>query len=522
MKKQAYLSALAILLIAVGCDSGHGPDSLFAPRTGSAASLGCVKCHNATSSIAPDPLLSNGTGTQGSHVRHVQNLGLPCERCHTSYETMATHMNGVLNTADPATLIVYFDAINSGGSWTNDTGAGTGRCSGLACHGTGTPNWYASGWVLPPCTECHFQSIGLRRPVTGTLGDFASNPGISSHHVTGGVDPVNGQCLVCHNLSTHATGTVLLRQADTDAVIVYSAASPTTLEPFCLSCHDTTGAAITFVTGGTPTSPFSDGSTLGVAPYSYAMRIAGSWAKSFGHGPNGNHGEAGKLTCLGTVQPGTGCHGSNGAINAHGSAYQVLAARNFNYAIGGRYNAADYDLCFTCHSSYPGFTKEDVLAVKFGGILDSDYGMLTGPSGTSRKPPYYTDQYGFPKGLTTRFADHNDGTNPLNDVGFWGTPNRNLHWFHLGLPVASLRGTGASSRLVCVNCHDVHGASNPYGATYDEMGYLHVAPDGTNLIGVMNNTAYSTSLLKSYPFYCAFNCHFVQRSTRAWYYPIVE
>ena len=58
----------AVLLIAAGCDSGHGPDSLFAPQTG-AVSAGCVACHNSTSTIAPDPETTNVTKPDGTPHR---------------------------------------------------------------------------------------------------------------------------------------------------------------------------------------------------------------------------------------------------------------------------------------------------------------------------------------------------------------------------------------------------------------------------------------------------------------------
>jgi len=518
---------VAMAFTVAGCSSDTGSDAITKRQAqgGSQTSSCTAKCHNGSSSIAPDPLVTNGTGTHGKHIAHVQNTGIPCEKCHANYINAATHMNGQIDTG-PAVNVVFFDSTNPPPAQF-DKNAGppvAGICSNLACHGPDTLDWYGTGAAnFQNCGSCHSSAIGTRRRVTGAQGDFGGNALIVSHHVTTTGDPAREQCLVCHDQSTHTAGTVRLRIADTNASIVHNPLIPATLEPFCLGCHDVDGAMATFITGGTPTAPFNDGSTLGVAPYPYAKRIAGSWAKSYGHGPNGGHDAGSRLTCLGTGQPGTGCHGSSGAINAHGSAHQVLAARNFTYAIGSTYNEADYDLCYTCHAAYPGFTKEDVLAVKFGGILDSDYGMLTGPSGTDGfNPPYYTDQYGVPKGLTTLFADHNESGSPFNNPGFWGTPNMNLHWFHLGMQVTSLRGTGTSSRLICVNCHDVHGASNPYGATYDEMGYLHVAPDGTNLLGMMNDDAYSTSLLNSYPTYCAFNCHPIQDLTRAWFYPIVE
>jgi len=448
--------------------SCHGPTTLdwYGASTWTVPGV-CATCHSASFSNALDPLLTNGSGLSGKHVRHVTSFSFACSKCHLGYTGQPSHASGVMDTLDPSVMILAFDSTNPTGTWTSDTGAQTGTCSSLICH-SGDTDWYTlAGVTLPACGVCHVSQIGARRPVMGANGDFGANPATLSHHVTNGPgsDPVTDQCLVCHDMEMHMGGTVRVKNADTSAAIVYSSTNPSTLEPFCLSCHDTTGALSTYRSGGTPTSPFIDGSTLGVAPYPYAMRVAGSWAKSYGHGSNGNHGAGSKLTCLGTGQPGTGCHGSGGAINAHGSAQQVLAARNFTYAIGSTYNEADYDLCYTCHATYPGFTKEDVLAVKYGGILDSDYGMLTGPSGTNGwNPPYYTDQYGVPKGLTTLFADHNESGSPLNNPGFWGTPNMNLHWFHLGMPVTWLRGTGTASNLVCVNCHDVHGASSPYGS----------------------------------------------------------
>ena len=74
----------------------------------------------------------------------------------------------------------------------------------------------------------------------GANGDFAANAAMLSHHVTGtaGSDPVSAQCLVCHELSAHMQGTVLLRNADTGATIVYDPSRAATLETFCLSCHD--------------------------------------------------------------------------------------------------------------------------------------------------------------------------------------------------------------------------------------------------------------------------------------------
>jgi hypothetical protein len=344
-----------------------------------------------------------------------------------------------------------------------------------------------------------------------------------------------------------------LRNADTGASIVY--ATPSSIEPFCLSCHDdgpAAGATITYVGGGTTLDPFGDGDgiVLGDPPYPYAKRIADSWAKHYGHGPNGNHSAEKRLTCLGTGQPGTGCHGNNGQINAHGSANQVLAAKPFNYEGSNTYSEDDYKLCFDCHASYPttrdafgaiiyrGIAKEDIFGVKKSGIFDTDSGYIPGPNGYF--PPYYT------LGVTTHFMDHNVPDLPpdydrytgslYNDYGIWGPKNKNLHWSHLGFPAYWRGDINTGSRLVCVNCHDVHGSSTSYGAVYDEMSYVNIdcslfpgtgsegcVGAGNEIMGKMKDEAYGSPILEIYPAYCAYNCHYpVQGVTKAWFYPIVE
>ncbi len=412
---------------------------------------------------------------------------------------------------------------------------GTAACQNQWCHGPELAGVASSGpacttchpYPFDPtkavCSYCHSLQVGTRRPVMGPNGDFGQNANTLSHHVTGTADPTAAQCEVCHDMSEHTSGTVRLRNADTGATIAYSADTPSSLEPFCLSCHDADGALMSAVTGGTQASPFNDGSALGTPPYPYATRIKSSWNSTYGHGTNGNHAAGTKLTCLGTGQPGTGCHGSGGRINAHGSTNQILATRAFKYDIAASaptytYNEADFDLCFTCHGSYPSVSKTDVLGVKFGGLLDGSYGGPTGPRGLN--PPYDTGG-----AFLTHFADHDDFSNtafPLNDQVFWGTSDMNLHWFHLGLPIASYRGTGVTTGINCVNCHDVHGSSTPYGAVYDELAYSNTTTLGNNIIGQMVYSAYTTTLLEAYPTYCAFNCHTIQGPTKAWFSPIVE
>lgn len=478
----------------------------------------CTTCHSSSYSSVLDPVATNGSDLAGKHVPHVTNYSMACTKCHLDYPAKTSHANGSLDTPDPSVLLIYFDSTNPTGTWINDIGQETGDCSSLFCHGPEEPSWYGLGGVtFPSCAACHGSPIGSRRQIFGTSGDFGQNTNNQSHHVSGNNDPTSTQCQVCHDLSQHMGGTVWLKNADSGSAIDYDPASPSSAEPFCLSCHDADGAASTFVTGGTPTSPFNDGSVLGTPPYSYAARIYSSWTSTVGHGPNGNHGAGKTLTCLGSGLPGTGCHGSAGTINAHGSVNQVLATRQFKYDNTDMYTAADFDLCFDCHANYPGFTKEDILGVKQGGVLDWEYTLAPygGQGVNGFNPPYYVPA------VKTHFADHNETGSAYNDSAFWGGTDMNLHWAHIGVQISDFRGTGVTSGSNCVNCHDVHGSNIEYGAVYDEMGYTHFS-DGTNTLGQMTLSAYSTSLLNDHPFYCAFNCHPVQGETKAWFAPIVE
>ncbi len=342
----------------------------------------------------------------------------------------------------------------------------------------------------------------------------------------------NTDCEVCHNQDQHMEGTIRLKNNDTGAAIVYNPDDLSSLEPFCLSCHDSDCANGNM-------SPFASTFNLGEPPYSGSNKIADNWAKTYGHATNG-------LTCMGTGEPGTGCHGNNGSINAHGSDNEALAAKEYNYSAGEgvSYNESMYALCFECHANYPGITKEDTLGVVENGIFDNYNGWFNncgdnschGNVGPSAPPPYYNN------GITTRFADHNvvgdpEGFNdplPVNSgpVGLenYGiTSNNNLHWLHLGMYNSGFRGVDPNNDLsdpvslvICSNCHSVHGSDTEYGVVHDEIGYDH-DDDGTNFWGMMKGEAYGTpDVLQGYPTYCSMSCHETTGQTRAWFDPIIE
>ena len=147
------ITITAPALFTTGCDSGHGPDSLYNPKHRPGATISsCTQCHSSAKSPSLDPLVTNGSGTYGKHIKHVQERGILCERCHDGYYPAPTHMDGTFDRGDPAVNLVNLDIVGPSGTWT----AGIGRCSGVACHGSDAPDWYSTNtWSLPACTTCH-------------------------------------------------------------------------------------------------------------------------------------------------------------------------------------------------------------------------------------------------------------------------------------------------------------------------------------------------------------------------------
>ncbi len=467
----------------------------------------CKTCHSSNYMSVLDPLATNGTDTAGKHIDHVTYFYIACSKCHNNYPSKTSHANGSMDTPNPAVLLVYFDATNPTGTWLNDTGPETGTCSSLFCHGTENPAWYGiAGVSFPTCDKCHNGPIGSRRQIVGPGGDFGQNPNIKSHHVSGGTDPESWRCLVCHDISQHMSGTVRVKNADTGAAIAYDPASPSSLEPFCLSCHDSNGANGNM-------GPFADGSTLGSVPYRAGVDIKDNWNKSYGHRWKG-------VTCLGTgAPPNMGCH-----ANAHGTAYIGLLAKNLQIPQPDRYRDTDFAICFDCHQYYPAVTKEIIFGVLFNGNYDTNYGPIQDPllrsSMTNSAPPYNLTE-----GIKTRFRDQNyDGSTgkSYDDYIMWGQ-YLNLHWFHIASQVWSYRGTTPYTGFSCTACHSVHGSNTKWGMLYDNLQYdLYsvTTPSGTDSYGMMSG---NLTTLDQYPTYCMMNCHGDLESwgliTHSWYDP---
>ncbi len=385
---------------------------------------------------------------------------------------------------------------------------------------------------LTECTDCHLVATATRRQIVGSQGDFGANTGNQSHHIAGSADPTTAQCEVCHDQSTHMTGTVLLKNADTGAPITYDPADPSTLEPFCLSCHDALGATSTFI-GATALDPFGDGRTLDTIPNVAGNKIDGYW-----NNPDTIHKDNG-LTCAGTGEPATGCHGSNGTVNMHGSASQGLLTKNMNFLIpltfdsGNPPNTFVYDnyrLCFDCHDNYPAVTKEVVLGYAESG----NYNIALAPS------PYYTsgiqtlfrDRYIPPP--STNYPGYWGGVSPLynDNNAFFGDPYMSLHNYHLlgsdisGFLKLSWRYRGDSSqvgRITCTSCHNVHGTAGTVASTFDEFGItLFVGLGLDEYKGFADPNSYNDSVMKTYPINCAVSCHDIMGPTFYWHTPSGE
>jgi len=440
-------------------------------------------CHLSGSLLSPDPLTTNGQAAAGKHITHVSDKGFDCQRCHFDYTDNNTHANGQLDTEDPDINIVNFDLANPNGQWINDTGPQTGNCSSLNCHGTDTLDWYGTGgWTLPACTYCHTLAIGTIRQVFGSGGDFDKE----SHHVIDYNNRNNeivtqNDCLICHDMDNHMSGTVRLKNKDAAGqIIVYQTNNPASLEPFCLSCHDSDGAT----TEAVALKPFSSGNTLGTAPNIAGIKIKESWEKQYGHRREG-------LTCVGDGTAGTGCHGNynsgtgDGSINAHGSDNKGLLTNKLTLPItSSTWDESRYKLCLDCHNNDPSVLTISELA-----------GVAAGGNYAQSRPNYNQ----WPYTVDFMVSGFHDYYSYNMDRQF------NLHLYHL---IESMEGwyyRGGSTNGIpgCVTCHNVHGVDGQYYYLWDEWNFSIEYDSGTEYGKVADGDFTG----KGYPEFCSGNCH---------------
>ncbi len=196
MNKLRYFLITSLTLFAAACGSSPGLDAISSHESFNGLATGCTTpCHAAQSTISPDPIRTNGSGTAGKHGVHVSSRSITCTICHYDQINQPAHMNGTLDTGKPALPVVNINVAGIIGTWTNTIGPGTGNCSSVACHGPAVLDWYGIGG-LPDCIVCH----------TGTLDPIATNgAGLSGKHSLH-VGSSNIPCIKCHAAYPDAPG----------------------------------------------------------------------------------------------------------------------------------------------------------------------------------------------------------------------------------------------------------------------------------------------------------------------------
>jgi len=244
--------------------------------------------------------LLNGCGSSGKEgstdvggVARVEES--KCRVCHaTSIDPVSKtpivsdylfSMHYVLPDGSPNTA-AGCQGCHGGGAQHNGVGpipfanpTASNRCNAVECHNGKVPAGITGADFANQCDACHGANIhGIKFAYDPALYNdcigchsfgqmkhpSAVNPGVRaiadeftkwSHHVTG-VNLQNAHCAACHlegkavggkivvDRTYHMTGKTHLRHADTDADMQWDPAAPnhTTMDNFCMSCHDANGA----------------------------------------------------------------------------------------------------------------------------------------------------------------------------------------------------------------------------------------------------------------------------------------
>jgi len=224
-----------------------------------AQDMQCIQCHETTLDATGQNLVAefkqSGHYTNSAWITPVASdiagvVGTGCAGCHGP-----SH-----NVANPATAGRCYDCHNVTSAVAHNGNAATGmdnfqfQCD--KCHNSHNP----VAFVGAGCTVCHAvgQNAGSTKFVNDNNGvrSITNEFGKWSHHVTG-VSLNDAHCTACHLEGKVVYGKVVLdetkhmtdnmthlRNADTDADMAWNPDAPsfTTLDTFCLSCHDGNGA----------------------------------------------------------------------------------------------------------------------------------------------------------------------------------------------------------------------------------------------------------------------------------------
>lgn len=296
---------------------------------------GCDGCHGYAPSIPgyDDTGTRGYAGGIGAHSTHTMQEGYSCITCHGNNGSGPNHGGSVGRTAvlrenvdlvfDSSTTFPGGTTMNNGGASNADTSTpGVTSCQ-VGCHNpivwypaNEAPNlnnsvqWSQSNLACAKCHDTH-----------GAAMDRETTQGVtykSSHRVdTSG----RADCLVCHKMANHKTGTIKLINNDTSAIVSWdrslTSTDTTVFESACLSCHDSDNNQ-TFSTSQTPPD------------------VETGWSPA-AHKTGGT--TNGGYSCFGSgAVDGAGCHN-----NVHGSTTdKMLAEPTATPTID--------KLCYKCHT----------------------------------------------------------------------------------------------------------------------------------------------------------------------------
>ena len=238
---------------------------VMSPPLEKSQDMTCIQCHETTLDVTGQNLVAefkqsghytdlSWTGdprTDGS----VTTVGTGCAGCHgPSHNDPNPATVGRCNACHDAT-----GAVAHNGSADNSTlltaNGFVNNCD--KCHNSHTPSLFVGG----NCLACHAvpqnansaSFVSDNNGVRSIVGEFSK----WSHHVTG-VNLNAAHCTACHLEGTIVNGAIAvdsskhmvdaqthLRNVDTDADMQWDPAAPnhTTMDNFCLSCHDSNGAS---------------------------------------------------------------------------------------------------------------------------------------------------------------------------------------------------------------------------------------------------------------------------------------
>lgn len=455
----------------------------------------CLVCHNIDEHGSGTVRLTNADTGAVIPVTSRQNMETFCLSCHD-----ATGANGNMGPfADGAVLGDLYRPNVSGYPTTNQT--------------------VTTGWTDPDRTYADDSVYATASPAINATIDsrwsgFSFDSLLPAPPYTARIDSV--RILAEYHVSTNTSLASLVAQATvsgTDCPAVAQVHSAEPLTDFVATFDVTSCRAWTrndLLDGtfqvrigarrgnsATPVDFYLDHVRVEVTYNSTGFKassgIQSSWGKTYGHRQKG-------LTCIGSGDPNTGCHS-----NGHGSAYVGILARNMTMPLSDSswFSPASefyYELCFTCHQSYPNVTKEAILGYRLGGNYDI---IGDGP------PPYDIPN------IMTQFRDRYDSSGLFYDDGGSFTAYSNLHYFHIQGGAWRYRDV-QSSTIQCIACHNVHGSNTQWGSVHDEFVFGHFSGAGLDQYGMIGAPM---SSLSNYPFSCSFNCHTFMGTTHSWFAP---